>query len=330
MLKILQFLFPLFRKEGAGEIFSKMAKTKLFPIIFLFFGLLIGLISQWPDNNMHFIACNVGQGDAILLTSGQAQVLIDGGPNNQVEQCLSEHLPFWDRTIELVVATHPDKDHIAGLVKVIENYNVMSFVSINKANDTTYFNNLRSEIQKKGIKVHLAQKGDQIIVGKIKLNLLSPAKEDRSYLVWSASGADSASDPADKQILGSRASSSPPKADNSSNDDSVVMRASFGNFDALLTGDITSAKEKELESQHLSDIEVLKVSHHGSKYATSQEFLDKLRPKLAVIAVGKNQWGHPAAEVLERLRNLEIKILRTDTDGEIEVVSDGQGWQIKN
>ena len=297
-------------------------------IIFIFFGLLTGLISQWPDNKLHLIACNVGQGDAFLLTQGSSQVLVDGGPNDQVEQCLSGHLPFWDRTIELVVATHPDKDHIAGLVNVIENYKVMSFVGINEANNTTVFANLRAKIQEKRVPVHIAQKGEQVLVGNIKLKVLSPEKSDKNFLVWSASGSDLASDPsADKQVLGGSTNSS----SEGSNDDSVVLRASFGEFDALLSGDITSVVEKQLvRDQDLSGIEVLKVSHHGSKYASSQEFLEAVKPKLAVIGVGKNQWGHPAEEVLEKLRNLDIEILRTDTDGEIEVVSDGKGWYIKD
>lgn len=292
-------------------------------VVFLSLGLILGLISQWPDGEIHVVACEVGQGDAILLTQGFSQVLVDGGPSARVINCLSNHMPFWDKAIELVVATHPDKDHIAGLVDVIEKYKVISFVSINEANETTIFNDLREKIWQNQIPVHLAQRGEEVLVGNIKLKVLSPEKSDKNFLVWSQNLPEKDG----QQILGTSANSS----SESSNENSVVAKATFGDFDVLLTGDITATVEKALTSdQDLSGIEVLKISHHGSKYATSQEFLEKIRPQLALIGVGKNQWGHPAEEVLERLRNLDIKILRTDTGGEIEVVSDGKGWYVKN
>jgi len=116
-----------------------------------------------------------------------------------------------------------------------------------------------------------------------------------------------------------------------SNDQSVVLRVNYDQFDLLLTGDIGASLEKKLTGeQDLSGIEVLKVSHHGSKYGTSQELLEAVKPKLAVIGVGKYQWGHPAEEVIERLAKFKIPVLRTDLEGDIEVVSDGKRWYVKN
>jgi len=278
--------------------------------LLVFLGLAAGVIFQWPDRQFHLVVCDVGQGDAILLVHGSSQVLIDGGPNSRVADCLSSHLPFWDREIELIVATHPDKDHISGLVDVIERYRVKMFVSINEVNKTTVFENLRAEVWQNQLPVHIARKGDQIMVGQIKLKVLSPEKSDNKYLVW-------------QQVLGETASSS----SEGSNDRSVVLRANYHQFDVLLTGDIEASIEKKLtREQDLSDIEVLKVSHHGSKYSTSQELLEAVKPRLALIGVGKNQWGHPAKEVLERLAKLKIPVLRTDLEGDIEVVSDGKSW----
>jgi len=286
--------------------------TWFFLLVFL--GLTAGVIFEWPDRQFHLVVCDVGQGDAILLVHGSSQVLIDGGPNSRVMECLSDHLPFWDREIELIVATHPDKDHIAGLVNVIERYRVTMFVSINQLNKTTVFENLRAEVWQNQLPVHIARKGDQIMVGQIKLKVLSPEKSDHKYLVWE----NKLEAEKDGQI-------------EESNDQSVVLRVNYDQFDLLLTGDIGASLEKKLTGeQDLSGIEVLKVSHHGSKYGTSQELLEAVKPKLAVIGVGKNQWGHPAEEVIERLAKFKIPVLRTDLEGDIEVVSDGKRWYVKN
>ena len=110
------------------------------------------------------------------------------------------------------------------------------------------------------------------------------------------------------------------------NETAIVGQLSFGNFDALLTGDIGFDTEEKLV---LTPIEVLKIAHHGSKYSSGEDFLAKLKPALAVISVGKNSYGHPTAEVLGRLRDLGIKILRTDEAGDIEIISDGQNWQVR-
>ena len=295
---------------------------KLFFAIFIFLGLTLGVISQWPDGKFHLVMCDVGQGDAILLSHNFSQILIDGGPNNRVTQCLAKQMPFWDRQVELVIATHPDKDHITGLINVIERYQVTSFVSINKANNTTVFEQLRAAVQQKQIPVHLAQKGEQLLVGDINLKVLSPEKNKENVLIWSASTETLA----DKQTLEVTANDSR----ESSNDESVVLRASFGQFDVLLTGDITSQIEKQLvDNFNLTGIEVLKVSHHGSKYSTSKDLLDELGAQVAIIGVGKNQWGHPDIEVLQRLQDFKVLTLRTDIDGEIKISSDGQAWWLE-
>jgi len=107
------------------------------------------------------------------------------------------------------------------------------------------------------------------------------------------------------------------------NDTSIVLQLSFGQSQALLTGDITEKVESQLD---LGKVEVLKVAHHGSKFSTSEEFLSKIKPKLAIISVGENRFGHPAQETLERLSKAGIKVLRTDQEGNIEIVSNGWGW----
>jgi len=292
-------------------------KKKFFFFFFIFLGLIIGLASQWPDGKFHVIACDVGQGDGILLTQAFTQVLVDGGPNSRVVDCLSDNIPFWDRKVEVVIATHPDKDHITGLADVIENYNVASFVSINHANQTAEFEELKEVILQREIPVHIAKAGDKVAAGKINLNILWPDEDKSEQLVWAREKSG--------QVLGEKSGD-----DASSNDFSVVAKASFGKFDVLLTGDISkSIEEKLVERFDLSGIEILKVSHHGSKYSTSKELLEEVRPKIALIGVGKNRWGHPDGEVIGSLKEIGAKILRTDTMGEVEVVSDGGRFEIE-
>lgn len=277
------------------------------PIFWLILILILvwAAISQLPDNRLHLIFCDVGQGDAILLFQGSNQILIDGGPDQSVLGCLSNHLSFWDREIEIVVATHPESDHITGLIDVADRYDVKQFVVNSIGKDSAVFRDFKSAVLAEGSDVYFPKEGDRISIGSLKLLILWPQFQE--------------------QVLGATT------VDKMANETSIVLKLSFGDFDALLTGDISAKIENQLDlsdslSRRRGGIEVLKVAHHGSKYSTSEEFLAQVQPELAIISVGKNSFGHPTKEVIEKLRNLEIKILRTDEEGEIEVVSDGRKW----
>lgn len=277
--------------------------------LFITFGLLIGAITSFPDQKLHLIFCDVGQGDAILAIKGSTQILIDGGPSDKVLGCLSEHLPFWDRDLELVVLTHPEYDHITGLASVIERYSVKQIISNSLVAESGVFNKFRSEIVAKKIPVYSPKEGDQIKLGAVQILIYYPQEKLGDEIVWKSIDSP--------QVLGS-------SYGGNFNETAIVLEIDYGNFEALLTGDIGEGQEKALE---LKPVEVLKVAHHGSKYSTSKEFLAKIKPALAVISVGaSNRYGHPTSEVLQRLRDLDIEILRTDLDGEIEIVSDGESW----
>lgn len=222
------------------------------------------LIWQWPDDKLRLIFCNVGQGDAILMTYKSYQILVDSGPDNSVLTCLGRHMPLWDRQIEAVITTHDQKDHATGLKEAAKRYEV-------------------NEIKLTSM---------EIKIGEINLKQLSkPVFTDK-------------------------------------NADARVWQGSFGKFDWLLTADITEKEEKQLLNK-LKEVEVLKVAHHGSKYSTGEAFLEIVKPVLAVISVGKNHFGHPTKEVLDRLQQIGAKILRTDQAGEIVVVSDGKTWYVE-
>jgi len=269
------------------------------------------VLFYWPSNKLQLIACDVGQGDALLLTQGFNQLLIDGGPDGRVLDCLADNLPFWDKEIELVVNTHPDKDHLAGLVDVIERYSVKYLVSNSLKVETNLFAQFQQLVLEKDIPLYSPQKGDKLKIGQLELTVLWPQEKigdsriwDKKFVVqekdiFSLKGVE------EGEVLG--------KKRQDTNDYSIVFHLQFGQFDALLTGDITSQVEKEIiKNNKFKGIEVLKVAHHGSKYSTSEEFLQAVKPEIAIISVGKNPWGHPTAEVLERLKEIGAQVWRTD------------------
>ncbi len=267
------------------------------------FILLVAAFVSLPDGNLHLVFCNVGQGDAIYIRTPNGQdILIDGGPNDRVLSCLGEHMPFYDRTIELMALSHPQADHLTGLISVLERYSVNYFVSTGLENQSEGYKKLMSLIRNKKVQVK-----NEAVGGKIDLDNL------RLITFWP-----------DNRVLGLSNTGD-------ANEASLVLGLSYGQFSALLTGDAGQDVQKEISlTSRIGLINILKVPHHGSKTALMENFLSEIRPQLAVISVGKNSYGHPTKETLELLNNVGSKILRTDRDGEIEIVSDGGSWWRKN
>jgi len=291
-------------------------KSQTLKIILTFLLLLAGLIwgvtSQFPDDWLHLVFCDVGQGDAILVVKGSAQILIDGGPNEKVLACLSNHLPFWDRQIELVVVTHPEADHLTGLVSVIQRYRVLQIVSNSLLAESGIFQKFRAEVVNRQISVHSPRAGEEIKIGQIKLKILYPPEKLGKEIVWKTLE--------EPKVLGLS------NYTGNFNKTAIVALLEFGDFQALLTADV-GVEEEEKFLPVLGEVEVLKVGHHGSKYSTSESLLAAIRPKLAVISVGaNNRYGHPTPEVLSRLQAIGAQIRRTDLEGEVKVVSDGKSW----
>jgi len=289
----------------------------VFTGLLLLAGLIWSAVWQLPDQKLHVIFCDVGQGDAILITHGQTQVLVDGGPGDQVLTCLADHLPYWDRQLEMIILTHPDADHLTGLIDVIKRYDVKQFVLNNVIKDTAAFWAFREVVLAEGAPIYSPEANEQIKLGLMKFQALWPSSD-------SDPGSEQTYDPGSskEQVLG--VASEVKKI----NETSIVSLLSFGNFDVFLSGDIGFDTEKKLSLNSLPLIEILKVPHHGSRYSSSEDFLAKVNPDLAVISVGRNSFGHPTDEVLERLAGAGAKVLRTDQDGEIEIVSDGRAWQV--
>lgn len=269
-----------------------------------------------PDNNFHLIACNVGQGDAILATYGNIQILTDGGPGNRVLDCLSKHMPFYDREIELVILTHPQLDHFGGLIEVVRRYKVDTFMANAVDNSAQAYSVLKKEVGGRGIRIINPKEGMIVRLGKIHLDIVNPTDALLSENTNGNSG----------NILGVFTT----KRD--LNDFSIVDIVSFGNYKALLTGDIGPSEIPDVLSVgRLKPVNYIKVPHHGSKNGLTPEFLDVVNPEIAVISVGRNNsYGHPHEEILKLLRARGIKTLRTDEVGDIEIVTDGERWWMKN
>lgn len=244
---------------------------------------------------------DVGQGDAIFIETPQGhQILIDGGPIRQLAgEKVAERLPFWDKSLDLVILTHPDADHITGLVGVLEKYDVANVLWTGVEKDTNIFRAWKQVLEKYSKPVYLAR---------------APQK-----LTWSKNSAYAFMDilyPDDSAIASTKAL----------NDTSIVSRLVFGNHSFLFPGDISKAVEQKLVNQAVDiDADVLKVPHHGSKFSSSESFLEAVSPSLAVIQVGRNnRFGHPTEEVLARFG--DIPLLRTDLNGDILIQTNGTSF----
>jgi len=296
--------------SGIKKVAQGIPKPRLgFSMKWLVLPLLVVAILVWsvvltmPDDKLHVSFLDVGQGDAILIQTPNGQnILIDGGPDPQkINLELSKKLPFWDRTIDLVVCTQPQADHIAGLVDVLQRYKVKQVLE--PESEVSYNSSIYQEwcnlVEEKQIKRDKAQAGQEIDLGNgIKMEVLNPPAT-----LFKGTSAD---------------------VDNNG----AVLRLSWGEVSFLFTADIREEAEFELIGQRANlKSTVLKVAHHGSKTSTTSQFLAAVDPEVAVISVGTdNPFGHPSPEVWGRLidRLGEDNVYRTDEDGTIEFITDGE------
>ena len=286
----------------------------IFGVLIIILTTVILATSQIPDTNLHIIACNVGLGDAILITYGNTQILTDGGPDKSVLSCLGKYMPFWDRNIELVISTHPDADHSSGLVDVVKNYNVGEMLINPIDPGTSVYEVLKNEVGGRAIPVINPVEGMELRVGLIYLDILNPTEELYSKL--NVKNTDS--NMAKYSISGE------------TNLYSIVYKLSFRNFSGLFTGDMPPVVSDRLAvGSSMQSIDYIKISHHGSLNGITENLLKAFVPKIAVISVGKNSWNFPRPEILEMLGKYGVKILRTDQAGDIEVVTDGTKYWIK-
>ncbi|MBI5071766.1 MBL fold metallo-hydrolase [Candidatus Falkowbacteria bacterium] len=246
---------------------------------------------------------DVGQGDAILIkTPDHQRILIDGGPSGAVVNKLGENLPFFEKEIDLIILTHPHADHLDGLIEVLKRYEVKKILTTGVTHTTPDYLAWLEEIKKQNVPMEIAVAGQTLDFGSgIKMEIFYP-KED---------------------LTG--------KSAENLNNTSVVAKLIFGQTSFLFTGDAETEVEDELIGGGVDlKADVLKVAHHGSKNAMSQNFLEKVKPKFAVISVGAdNQFGHPNAMTVKRLEKIGVEVFRTDKDGDVKMVSDGDMIEVE-
>lgn len=274
----------------------------LFSVSTILVGLgLILIFTSHNLNKLRLIFCNVGQGDGILITRGIKQVVIDGGPGTKIVDCLGQKMPFWDRTIEMVVLTHPQRDHLEGLIGVLARYDVGMIVTTEVPNNTELFGEWEKSVANEQAKIYVPNAGDGLVLDSgVHFEVLWPSRNQIDQ--WRVN----------------------PPSD--LNESSVVTRLTYGGLCAYLTADIP---KEILEGLVDRPCQLLKISHHGSKTGTSQAIIDSVKPAVVVIQVGKNSFGHPHKEVIDLLQSKGVKILRNDINGIIEVESDGKSFRVK-
>lgn len=249
------------------------------------------------------VALDIGQGDGLFIEGPTGiQVMVDAGPHDgSVLRELSKVMPFGDRTLDAVIETHPDADHMGGFIDVLESYDVSAFIEpgINKNNVT--IDAMEKKLDEQQIPRVIARRGMSLdLGGGARLDILYPDTDVSGY-------------------------------GNKTNDGSIMAHLVYGKTSALLTADDPIGVENHV--MQLADIRelkstILKVGHHGSQYSTSDAFVKKVAPQTALISVGaKNSYGHPTKRVLDTLAANHVSVLRTDESGAVRCVSDGAAFE---
>ncbi|MFA6520188.1 MAG: ComEC/Rec2 family competence protein [Candidatus Paceibacterota bacterium] len=276
-------------------------KNYILLIIILFLS-VVNVFLFWTDfqsskRGLTFAMLDIGQGDGLFIESPNGtQIMFDAGPARSVLGPLARVTSPFDKTIDAIVITNPDADHIGGFIDILKNYKVGAVLEPGTFNDSKTYQNLKAEIQKQKIPNILVKKGMRLNMGHgVLIDILFP---DRDVSTWN------------------------------SNDGSAVARLSYGATSVMLTGDASVKTERIiLEDNNLAQLKstILKVGHHGSRTSSSTSFVKAVSPAYALVSDGKdNKYGHPHKETLTTLTQLGVKTLRTDLLGTIIMKSDGK------
>lgn len=237
---------------------------------------------------------DVGQADSVLIRNGNYNMLIDAGNNEDGEKLVNYFKSLGIEEFTYVFATHPHEDHIGGMDDIINNFKIDNYYMSNKLSTTKTFTDVLDALDGRNLKYTVPNKGDTLKLGNANIKVIYPG-DDKSNI----------------------------------NDSSIVLKMTYGKNSFLLTGDATSNVERKIYNEDIKS-DVLKVAHHGSSYSSTDVFLDRVKPYYAVISVGKNNiYNHPSNNTLEKLNKRNIKVYRTDLDGTIVFISDGNNLSVK-
>lgn len=272
---------------------------KIFWVTCFLFSLLFIYVFSLPAKSLlKVVICDVGQGDAILVSIGNWQALVDGGPDNSVLMCLGRHMSIFDREIDLIVLTHPQLDHFGGLIDVLDRYKVGRVIANPVSGQVSpEYRIFEEKLALASVKLEPPRSGP-VISGLLNGYVLSTTKSKEQLQGFSQ----------DPNIL------------------SIVTLFIFGENSILLTGDLDpETSQKLIHLNRIPRVDLLKVPHHGSRNGLTKDFLSRTNPRMAAISCGlKNQHGHPHKEVVAMLEEFGVEISRTDLHGEIVYVSDGK------
>ncbi|CAG7839407.1 hypothetical protein CLOHAE12215_00817 [Clostridium haemolyticum] len=243
------------------------------------------------DLKVHFI--DVGQADSILITEGNHNMLIDAGNNDDGDMVVSYLKKAGVKKLDYIVGTHPHEDHIGGLDNVINTFNINKIYMPKKVSTTKTYKDVIKAIKNKNMKITSPKSGESFKLGKATCSIVAP-KQNEDY--------------------------------QSANNYSIVIKLTYGSKSFLFTGDAEGISEAEiLKGGYDIKADVLKVGHHGSRTSTSEAFLNKINPDVAVISCGRaNDYGHPHKATMEKLKEKHIKVYRTDESSTVIVTSDGK------
>lgn len=266
-------------------------------------GYFFVLVDAPEQGLLRVIFLDIGQGDAILIqTPDKQNILVDGGPDKGIIYKLDKYISITDRSIDLMIATHADMDHITGLAEVLRRFPVKQVLDNGLSGESPAYYEWHNSIQRENISKSTVDAPQTILL-----------EDDLSFqFLWP-----------DQDLV--------EESSADSNFASVVVKLIYNNISFLLTGDATIETE-EILIQNDNDLaaDVLKAGHHGSKYSSSIEFLQKIKPEYGVISAGKdNKFGHPTLRVLKNLSTVGAQILRTDKIGDIIFTTNGEKLNIK-